>query len=144
MDGNNINPKCLIKCSKISKNTKTIHSTNNPYWNEIFFFNFLSSQAELFSDSIELFIYNATKFLRNELIGSFKIEIGYIYDEPFHSILYKWLLLGDLEDYTSGPKGYLKVSINVLGPGDEIPVKINSVLNNVFMTKKNHLLFIKA
>uniref|UniRef100_A0A8C6YG32 Myoferlin n=1 Tax=Naja naja TaxID=35670 RepID=A0A8C6YG32_NAJNA len=39
----------------------------------------------------------------------------------------KWLLLNDPEDTNSSPKGYLKVSMFVLGTGDEPPV---SVLDN--------------
>lgn len=34
----------------------------------------------------------------------------------------KWLLLSDPEDTNSGTKGYLKVSMFVLGAGDEPPV----------------------
>ena len=48
---------------------------------------------------------------------------GYIADEPFHSLRSTWLLLADSEVFSAGAKGYLKVSVNVLGPGDEVPVK---------------------
>lgn len=34
----------------------------------------------------------------------------------------KWLLLNDPEDTSSGAKGYMKVSMFVLGTGDEPPV----------------------
>lgn len=34
----------------------------------------------------------------------------------------KWLLLSDPDDAGSGAKGYLKVSVIVLGTGDEPPV----------------------
>lgn len=34
----------------------------------------------------------------------------------------KWLLLSDPEDTSSGAKGYMKVSMFVLGTGDEPPV----------------------
>lgn len=34
----------------------------------------------------------------------------------------KWLLLNDPEDASSGAKGYMKVSMFVLGTGDEPPV----------------------
>lgn len=34
----------------------------------------------------------------------------------------KWLLLNDPEDANSGAKGYMKVSMFVLGTGDEPPV----------------------
>jgi hypothetical protein len=71
---------------------------------------------------IELQVFNSMSLGRSALIGSFKIDIGFVYDEPFHSLVSKWLLLSNPEDVGSGAKGYLKVTINVLGPGDELPV----------------------
>lgn len=38
----------------------------------------------------------------------------------------KWLLLSDADDASSGARGYLKVSIFVLGTGDEPPVSLQS------------------
>lgn len=42
-----------------------------------------------------------------------------VYDEPEHCYIHKWLLLTDPHDGAGGCKGYLKISINVMGPGDE-------------------------
>lgn len=39
-----------------------------------------------------------------------------------HAVMRKWLLLSDPEDTNSGAKGYMKVSMFVLGTGDEPPV----------------------
>ncbi len=124
LEGNNISPMVRIKCSNMIKTTKTIKSTNEPYWDEIFFFNFNASQAELFDQPLDFSVYNTQNLIRDSLVGSFKIDIGYVYDEPKHSIISKWLLLGDPEDLGSGSKGYLKVTVNVLGAGDEVPVNI--------------------
>jgi len=46
-----------------------------------------------------------------------------VYDEPEHAFIHKWLLLTDPYDATGGAKGYLKISVNVLGPGDEPKVQ---------------------
>lgn len=43
---------------------------------------------------------------------------------PGHAIMRKWLLLSDPDDSSSGARGYLKVSIIVLGTGDEQPVSM--------------------
>lgn len=37
----------------------------------------------------------------------------------------KWLLLSDPDDSNSGARGYLKVSIIVMGTGDEPPVSVH-------------------
>uniref|UniRef100_A0A8C8RXS8 Myoferlin n=1 Tax=Pelusios castaneus TaxID=367368 RepID=A0A8C8RXS8_9SAUR len=43
------------------------------------------------------------------------------FDEVSHAVMRKWLLLSDPEDTNSGAKGYLKVSMFILGAGDEPP-----------------------
>lgn len=126
LDGNNIDPLCRIKCFNISKHTKTLRSTNNPYWDEVFFFNFFGvSQADLFDKLIEFQVFNSVNFLKDALIGNFKVDIGFVYDQIQHSLINKWILLADAKDLMCGAKGYLKVSVNVLGPGDEVPVSKN-------------------
>lgn len=45
---------------------------------------------------------------------------------PGHAIMRKWLLLSDPDDSISGARGYLKVSITVVGTGDDPPVCVPS------------------
>ncbi|TKS85668.1 Dysferlin Dystrophy-associated fer-1-like protein [Collichthys lucidus] len=69
-------------------------------------------------------VYNSSSSLRSDsLMGEFKLDVGYIYDEPGHAIIRKWLLLSDPDDSSSGARGYLKVSIIVVGTGDEPPTE---------------------
>lgn len=49
-----------------------------------------------------------------------------------HAIMRKWLLLGDADDSSLGARGYLKVSIIVVGTGDEPPVSIPFFLPSGF------------
>ncbi len=122
LDGNNVSSLCRVKCSTNVKTTKTVRSSNNPYWNEVFFFNYHCSQAELFDEMIEFQVLRPSKLRQDMLIGCFKTDIGFIYDEANHSLTRKWLLLSDTGDQVTSAKGYLKISVNILGPGDEIPV----------------------
>ena len=46
-----------------------------------------------------------------------------MYDEPDHAFIHKWLLLTDPHDSSGGSKGYLKISVIILGPGDEPKVQ---------------------
>ena len=48
----------------------------------------------------------------------------------------KWLLLNDPEDTSSGAKGYMKVSMFVLGTGDEPPVSSKFSVLYVFSLRK--------
>ena len=79
LDGNNIHPLCCIKCSVHTKYTKTMRSTINPYWNEMFFFNFHSTPTELFDEFIEFKVFNSLKIRQDSLIGCFKIDIGILF-----------------------------------------------------------------
>ena len=47
--------------------------------------------------------------------------MGLVWSQPSHAIVNKWLLLSDAENAAAGGKGYLKVCVCVLGPGDEAP-----------------------
>lgn len=39
-----------------------------------------------------------------------------------HQFFHKWALLTDPEDFISGPKGYLKCDIGIIGKGDTVKV----------------------
>lgn len=43
-----------------------------------------------------------------------------------HCVMRKWLLLNDPDDSSSGAKGYLKVSLFIVGTGDEPPVRLTA------------------
>lgn len=56
------------------------------------------------------------------IFWSLQMEIGLVYLEQRHAYLNKWLLLSDEEAEMAGAKGYLKMCICVVGPGDDPPV----------------------
>lgn len=39
-----------------------------------------------------------------------------------HQFYHKWALLTDPEDFISGPKGYLKCDVGIIGKGDTVKV----------------------
>uniref|UniRef100_A0A8B9PML9 Dysferlin n=1 Tax=Apteryx owenii TaxID=8824 RepID=A0A8B9PML9_APTOW len=110
LPGVNIKPVVKVTAAGQTKRTR-IRKGNSPFFDETFFFNVFESPAELFDAPI--FITVSFSSLR---FWSFS---------PFlkHAFLRKWLLLSDHEDFSAGAKGYLKVSLFVLGPGDEAPME---------------------
>ncbi|ESN98173.1 hypothetical protein HELRODRAFT_177418 [Helobdella robusta] len=121
LPGANVSPTCRVSCYNQKKQTKVIQLSNSPFWNELFFFNFNDSPAELFDELLLFEVYDSKKLRADSFIGSFKIEVGMIYDEPNHCFVNKWLLLSDPEQVSDGHKGYLKISVALLGPGDDPP-----------------------
>lgn len=122
LPGNNIKPVVKVHVCGETHRTR-IRKGNNPYFDEIFFFNINMLPSELFDEVISFRVYNSSSFRADCLMGEFKLDIGYIYDEAAHCIIKKWILLNDPDDSSSGAKGYLKVSMFVVGTGDEPPVE---------------------
>lgn len=50
-----------------------------------------------------------------------------------HQFYHKWALLTDPDDFISGPKGYLKCDIGIIGKGDtvKIPQKSEKDLDDI-------------
>ncbi|XP_035461979.2 myoferlin isoform X1 [Scophthalmus maximus] len=120
LPGNNIKP--VVKVNACGQTHRTrIRRGNNPYFDEIFFCNVNMLPSELFDESIHIQVYDSFSLRANSLMGEFKLDVGYIYDEPGHAVMRKWLLLSDPDDSSSGARGYVKVSMIVVGTGDEPP-----------------------
>ncbi|KAK5854059.1 hypothetical protein PBY51_015161 [Eleginops maclovinus] len=118
LPGNNIKP--VVKVNVCGQTHRTrIRRGNNPFFDEMFFYNVNMLPSELFDESISLRVYDSYSLRSDSLMGEFKLDVGYVYDESGHAIMRKWLLLSDADDSSLGARGYLKVSIIVVGTGDE-------------------------
>ncbi|XP_047127416.1 myoferlin isoform X1 [Hydra vulgaris] len=137
LPGGNINPTVRITLGDETKQTRVKHSTNKPYFDETFFFNFNERPNDMFDKIVSFEVYNSKSLMSDALLGSFGCDVGLIYDGDDHAIVRKWLLMtapedSDVKDNAEetkgvGPKpggppaGYVKITAIVLGPGDEIP-----------------------
>uniref|UniRef100_A0A5G2R9Y7 Myoferlin n=2 Tax=Sus scrofa TaxID=9823 RepID=A0A5G2R9Y7_PIG len=120
LSGNNIRPVVKVHVCGQTHRTR-IKRGNNPFFDELFFYNVHLTPSELMDEIISIRVYNSHSLRADCLMGEFKIDVGFVYDEPGHAVMRKWLLLNDPEDTSSGAKGYMKVSMFVLGTGDEPP-----------------------
>ncbi|XP_029933511.1 myoferlin-like isoform X2 [Myripristis murdjan] len=122
LPGNNIKP--VVKVNVCGQTHRTrIKRGNNPFFDEMFFYNVHMLPSDLFDQYISIRVYNSYSLRADSLMGEFKLDVGYIYDEPAHCIMRKWLLLNDPDDSSLGARGYLKVSLFLVGTGDEPPVE---------------------
>ncbi|XP_053438705.1 myoferlin isoform X1 [Nycticebus coucang] len=122
LSGNNIRPVVKVHVCGQTHRTR-IKRGNNPFFDELFFYNINMTPSELMDEIISIRVYNSHSLRADCLMGEFKIDVGFVYDEPGHAVMRKWLLLNDPEDTSSGAKGYMKVSMFVLGTGDEPPAE---------------------
>uniref|UniRef100_A0A8C8RW14 Dysferlin n=1 Tax=Pelusios castaneus TaxID=367368 RepID=A0A8C8RW14_9SAUR len=126
LPGVNIKPVVKVTAAGQTKRTR-IRKGNSPFFDEIFFFNVFESPTELFDEPIFITVVDSRSLRADSVIGEFRLDVGTIYAEPKHALLRKWLLLSDAEDFSAGAKGYVKVSLFVLGPGDEAPLEKKDV-----------------
>ncbi|NWY00333.1 MYOF protein, partial [Nothoprocta ornata] len=108
LPGNNIKPVVKVHVCGQTHRTR-IKRGNNPYFDEIFFYNVHMTPLELFDETVSIRVRKNQCILKKML-------------NACHAVMRKWLLLSDPEDTNSGSKGYMKVSMFVLGTGDEPPV----------------------
>ncbi|XP_070555288.1 otoferlin-like isoform X9 [Ptychodera flava] len=126
--GLNIDPLVCVTVGDSKKYTSVKQSTNCPYFNEYFVFDFHVAPAMLFDKIIKLQVLHSRNVLRaGTVIGQFKFDVGTVYQAPDHMYYHKWAILTDPEDMNGGCKGYLKVDISVVGKGDslKVPAKVN-------------------
>nr|XP_033803583.1 fer-1-like protein 5 isoform X4 [Geotrypetes seraphini] len=122
LQGTNLKPVVKVLIGEYTHWTR-IKRGNNPSFNEIFFQNLHKSPSQLFDDTIHIQVLNSQSLRADSMIGIFKMEIGSVYYAPGHYLLRKWLTLYDPEYINSGVRGYLKVSVYVLGAGDHAPME---------------------
>ncbi|XP_004838576.1 myoferlin isoform X4 [Heterocephalus glaber] len=139
LSGNNIKPVVKVHVCGQTHRTR-IKRGNNPFFDELFFYNVHMTPSELMDEIISIRVYNSHSLRADCLMGEFKIDVGFVYDEPGHAVMRKWLLLNDPEDASSGAKGYMKVSMFVLGTGDEPPPEKRDCDNDSDDVESNLLL----
>ncbi|XP_031628335.1 otoferlin isoform X2 [Contarinia nasturtii] len=127
LPGLNMDPVVCIQIGDQKKYTSVKESTNCPYYNEYFVFDFHMAPAMLFDKIITLSVLHSRKFLRSgTVVGSFKLDLKTVYDAKDHQFYHKWALLTDPDDFISGPKGYLKCDIGIIGKGDTVKMQLKS------------------
>uniref|UniRef100_A0A671YFG7 Fer-1 like family member 4 n=1 Tax=Sparus aurata TaxID=8175 RepID=A0A671YFG7_SPAAU len=123
--GVNINPAVFIRVGNQKKNTATQKSTNCPFYNENFQFEFQENPQILFDKVIEIkVVHRRTLAFLMTHIGTFKIDISTVYNQPDHRFYQKWAPLTDPADTRSGIKGYVKASLSVLMKGEALSISL--------------------
>uniref|UniRef100_A0AAR2LV41 Fer-1 like family member 6 n=1 Tax=Pygocentrus nattereri TaxID=42514 RepID=A0AAR2LV41_PYGNA len=115
--GENIDPSVVIEIGDEKKQTSVKEGTNAPFYNEYFVFDFFAHQEIFFDKVIKLTVMHS-KIMKSYCIGTFKIDVGTVYNQPGHQFVNKWAALIDPTDISTGVRGHLKCDICVTGKGD--------------------------
>uniref|UniRef100_A0A673XS38 Myoferlin n=1 Tax=Salmo trutta TaxID=8032 RepID=A0A673XS38_SALTR len=114
LPGNNIKP--VVKVNVCGQTHRTrIRRGNNPFFDEV---------------------YDSYSLRADSLMGEHPLCVSvsgmciFLWSTA-HAIMRKWLLLSDPGDSSSGAKGYLKVSLVIVGTGDEPPRERNEEQDDI-------------
>lgn len=59
-------------------------------------------------------------FFKDAMIGYYEFDLSYLYQQPDHALLHKWIIMSNPESDNFGEvTGQLKISISITGEGDE-------------------------
>ncbi|KAM4691339.1 fer-1-like protein 4 [Rhinophrynus dorsalis] len=139
--GVNINPVVHVRVGDEKRHTPTQKSTNCPYYNQYFLFEFLEPREVVFDKLIEISVVHSKTipFLGTRL-GMFKIDAGTVYNQPDHRFLQKWAVINDPKDTRAGIKGFVKCNLSVLTRGDAMTAPPSSTSGQNDDVEKNLLL----
>ncbi|XP_021379810.1 otoferlin-like isoform X8 [Mizuhopecten yessoensis] len=121
--GLNMDPVVCVQVGDQKKYTSVKESTNCPYYSEYFVFDFHMAPAMLFDRIITLTVCQSGRLFRsNKPLGTYKLDVGTVYNAQDRQFYHKWAMLTDSDDINGGVKGYVKVDIAVIGKGDSVKV----------------------
>uniref|UniRef100_A0A4W5L2Q6 Otoferlin a n=1 Tax=Hucho hucho TaxID=62062 RepID=A0A4W5L2Q6_9TELE len=121
--GLNMDPVVCVEIGEDKKYTSMKESTNCPYYNEYFVFDFHVPPDVMFDKILKLSVIHSKNLLRSgTLVGTFKLDVGTVYSQPEHQFYHKWAMLSDPDDITAGCKGYIKWNV-LLGKNNGVPLE---------------------
>ncbi|KFU83518.1 Fer-1-like 4, partial [Chaetura pelagica] len=119
--GVNINPFVVVKVGEEKRQTATQKSTNCPFYNEYFLFEFHEPRDILFHRLIEISVFHSKKIpFLGRCIGTFKMDVLTVYSQPDHRFFQKWAVISDPTDTRAGVKGFVKCNVCVTARGDTV------------------------
>ncbi|NXA41526.1 FR1L4 protein, partial [Eudromia elegans] len=119
--GVNINPFVVVKVGEEKRQTATQKSTNCPFYNEYFLFEFHEPREVLFHRLIEISVFHSKKIpFLGTCIGTFKMDVVTVYNQPDHRFFQKWAVISDPTDTRAGVKGFVKCNVSVTARGDVV------------------------
>lgn len=120
-------PLVYVECFGDKQHTKVMYQQTSCVFDELLIFNFREMDKEAFNEGfirIAVRDSNSLVFAKNKMIGTYVIDCTQVYTmNKDHEMYRQWVPLMDDEDSDdTGVQGYLKISIQIVGPDDKVKV----------------------
>lgn len=106
---------------KYTKKLNDIGSTSGIYWGEHFFWTAKHKEKEeIENERILIEVKDHRYVISDSLIGSYEMDLTYVYFQKQHALIHKWIVLANSRSKEfQSVRGYLKFGVSVLSVGDE-------------------------
>ncbi|XP_054398188.1 fer-1-like protein 4 isoform X10 [Pongo abelii] len=156
--GVNINPYVAVQVGGQRRVTATQRGTSCPFYNEVgatteegepdrmggvdyFLFEFHDTWLRLQDLLLEITAFHSqTLPFMATRIGTFRMDLGIILDQPDGQFYQRWAPLHDPQDTRAGTKGFVKVTLSVRARGDLPPPMLPPAPGHCSDIEKNLLL----
>ncbi|XP_033042129.1 fer-1-like protein 4 isoform X2 [Trachypithecus francoisi] len=139
--GVNINPYVAVLVGGQRRVTATQRGTNCPFYNEYFLFEFHDTRLHLQDLLLEITAFHSqTLPFMATRIGTFRMDLGIILDQPDGQFYQRWAPLHDPRDTRAGTKGFVKVTLSVRARRDLPPPMLPPAPEHCSDIEKNLLL----
>jgi hypothetical protein len=113
-------PYIHIKVMGRSKKTRVIRKVSSCVFDDTLYFNFTGLMRSAIEEaSIEVRVHDFNAFWAHKLIGMVVFDARTVYSLPNHEMYRKWVGVMNDKSRNNRYHGFIKLSVTVLGPGDE-------------------------
>lgn len=132
-------PIVYIDCFGQKQHTKCVKSVTSCVYDELFIFQVKNVTKDSFAESViraAVYDVNSNPLMKKTMIGAYACDATQVYlSNKDHEIYRQWVPLMDDEDSEDvGVQGYMKMTIQIVGPGDKI--KVHNELEDIAKENK--------
>ncbi|XP_072930870.1 otoferlin-like isoform X2 [Epargyreus clarus] len=112
------NSYVVITLGKKKHRTNLRKNEQEPHYKESFVFEMYASIYDLERSSLCLTVLEPRCCAPPRLLGEADVDLGAVWEQPYHQVLRKWAQLSLPRDPSAGSVGFLKVDISITCRGD--------------------------
>ena len=126
-----LDPILVATLLNVKRKTKRHRKTISPVFDEILLIERFIDHYEFPSLALDISVFDSSKFGKGTLVGSYRLDLSYLYFERKRLIKQQWIALHDPTFHRQGIQGYLRMSLTISHEDDD-PLDLLAEETNVF------------